>query len=74
MRIKKENLKTIIHETPIKSDLEQHHFINQELKKSIEKKAYELYQGRGCVAGHEIEDWVEAERIVKECTRDKAIA
>lgn len=31
----------------------------------IEKKAYELYQKRGCEPGRDWEDWFEAERIVE---------
>jgi hypothetical protein len=30
----------------------------------IRRRAYELYQERGCVAGHEREDWLIAEREV----------
>ena len=32
----------------------------------IEKKAYELYEKRGCQDGHDCEDWLEAERIVEQ--------
>jgi len=31
----------------------------------IAKKAYELYEKRGRKAGHSMEDWLEAERIIK---------
>ena len=31
----------------------------------IAKKAYELYEKRGRKAGHAMEDWLEAERIIK---------
>jgi hypothetical protein len=30
----------------------------------IRRRAYELYQERGCVSGHEREDWLIAEREV----------
>jgi hypothetical protein len=30
----------------------------------IAKRAYELYMSRGCEDGHDVEDWVEAEREV----------
>lgn len=33
---------------------------------AIKKKAYELYEKRGRRPGHEMEDWLEAERIVKQ--------
>jgi hypothetical protein len=32
----------------------------------ISKKAYELYEKRGKKPGHALEDWLEAERIVKQ--------
>ena len=31
----------------------------------IAKKAYELYEKRGRKAGHSMDDWLEAERIIK---------
>ena len=35
-----------------------------ELHDEIRRRAYELYQERGCEPGHEVEDWFEAERQV----------
>lgn len=37
----------------------------EDLSKLIEKKAFELYEKRGRKAGHSVDDWVEAERIIK---------
>lgn len=37
----------------------------QELRSLIEKKAYEIYQKRGCTPGNTWADWFEAERIIK---------
>jgi hypothetical protein len=37
----------------------------EDLNKLIEKKAYELYEKRGRKAGHSMDDWLEAERIIK---------
>ncbi len=37
----------------------------EDVNKLIEKKAYELYEKRGRKAGHSIDDWLEAERIIK---------
>ena len=31
----------------------------------VARAAYELYEQRGCEHGHDVEDWLEAERIVK---------
>ena len=36
-----------------------------DLGKLVAKKAYELYEKRGKESGHAMEDWLEAERIVK---------
>lgn len=34
------------------------------LQEEIAKVAYELYLRRGCTHGHDLDDWLEAERIV----------
>ncbi len=36
---------------------------------AVRRKAYELYEKRGCESGHEMEDWLEAERIVGETAK-----
>ncbi|MBL8012225.1 MAG: DUF2934 domain-containing protein [Candidatus Omnitrophica bacterium] len=57
--------KTIVHETREDCKTQDHHFVNNKsLIKEIEKKAYELYESRGSVPGFELDDWLEAERIV----------
>lgn len=33
-------------------------------EEQIRKKAYELYEQRGCKPGYELEDWIEAEKMV----------
>ena len=38
----------------------------KDVKEEIQKKAYEFYQERGCVDGHDWDDWLEAEKIVKD--------
>ena len=37
----------------------------QDIQKLIEKKAYELFEARGCAHGFDQEDWLRAEAIVK---------
>jgi len=37
---------------------------NPGLHRQIAEKAYELFQNRGQVHGHDLDDWVEAERHV----------
>lgn len=32
----------------------------------VQKKAHELYEKRGCKEGNDFEDWLTAERLVKE--------
>lgn len=36
-----------------------------QLTDMVRKKAYELYEKRGRKPGHSMDDWLEAERIVK---------
>jgi Protein of unknown function (DUF2934) len=35
---------------------------NLPTKKDIEKRAYEIYQARGCQGGGELQDWLAAEK------------
>jgi hypothetical protein len=35
------------------------------LNEMIKKKAFELYQKRGATPGREMDDWLEAEKIVR---------
>ncbi len=37
----------------------------EDVNKLIEKKAFELYEKRGRKGGHSMDDWLEAERIIK---------
>lgn len=37
----------------------------EDIRKLVEKKAYELYEKRGRKTGHSMDDWLEAERIIK---------
>ncbi len=36
-----------------------------DMKGLISKKAYELFEKRGKQGGHSMDDWLEAERIIK---------
>jgi hypothetical protein len=38
----------------------------EEFMQLVQKKSYELYEKRGCHSGNDLEDWLEAERLVKE--------
>lgn len=37
----------------------------EEFMQLVQKKAYELYERRGCTSGNDLEDWLNAERLVK---------
>ena len=38
----------------------------EEFMQLVQQKAYELYEKRGCKQGNDLEDWLNAERLVKE--------
>ena len=38
---------------------------SDEVRERIAKKAYELYEQRGQQAEHDVEDWLEAEELVR---------
>ena len=38
----------------------------EEFMQLVQKKAYEIYEKRGCQSGNDLEDWLDAERLVKE--------
>ncbi|HUK57009.1 MAG TPA: DUF2934 domain-containing protein [Nitrospiria bacterium] len=44
------------------------------LREQVAQKAYELYEKRGGLHGHDIEDWLEAERLIQAATKVKADA
>ena len=38
----------------------------EEFMQLVQKKAYEIYEKRDCKSGNDLEDWLNAERLVKE--------
>ena len=38
----------------------------EEFMQMVQKKAYEIYEKRGCKPGNDLEDWLTAEQLVKE--------
>jgi len=48
------------------NELQQRHSLLPSHRRDIELRAYELYCERGRVAGHEIADWLQAERETAE--------
>lgn len=45
--------------------------MQKNIGQEIEKAAYELWEKGGCLPGREIENWLEAERIVKSSSFEK---
>lgn len=59
-----QNSKGANREIPVKA-VREFTLGNDELRyQRIAKKAYELYQCRGCCHGHDLDDWLEAERLI----------
>ena len=40
-------------------------FSPEEIYQLIEKKAYEIFEQRGYVHGHDLDDWLQAEQMIK---------
>ena len=60
--------KTIVHETRESSEAEHHHHFASKkawLREQVAKKAFELYENRGSIEGKDIEDWLEAEKLIQ---------
>jgi hypothetical protein len=38
----------------------------EEFMQLVQKKAYEIYEKKGCQSGNGLEDWLNAEKLVKE--------
>ena len=58
--VKKRGRKTVVKK--VATELDDKIFISLEM---VEKKAYELYEKRGCQHGCDQQDWFEAERIIR---------
>ena len=66
MAIKKANVATSTATTPVNvSPMVKSNISKEKLLKEIEKKAYELYLKRNGTHGKDLNDWLEAEKIVK---------
>lgn len=61
---KSENRKSGSREIPVKEVDEFSVGDDKLLHQRIAEKAYELYECRGCCHGRNVEDWLEAERLV----------
>ncbi len=47
-------------------DNNENRISREEFMQLVQKKAYEIYEKRGCQSGNDLEDWLNAERLVKE--------
>lgn len=45
---------------------EQVTYDTEQFKERIARKAYALFEQRGREVGHEVDDWLEAERMIRE--------
>jgi len=43
----------------------------EEFMQLVQKKSYEIYEKRGCQSGNDLEDWLNAERLVEEDLKSK---
>ena len=43
----------------------------EEFMQLVQKKSYEIYEKRGCQPGNDLEDWLNAERLVNEDLKSK---
>lgn len=58
-----QNRKNGRREIPVK-EVSEFGVSDNNLQQRIAEKAYELYECRGCCHGHDVEDWLAAERLV----------
>jgi hypothetical protein len=61
---KSENRKSESREIPVKEVSEFSVSKDKLLHQRIAEKAYDLYECRGCCHGRDLDDWLEAERLV----------
>jgi hypothetical protein len=64
--VKPNSLNASMPSQPLPSSVMWHRSEPAELRQRVEQKAYELFERRGRYPGHELEDWLEAERLVRQ--------
>ena len=64
MKTKKPDAQRVV-ERSLSPEPESMQKYSYEVRERIAKKAYELYEQRGRQAGRELEDWLEAEDLVR---------
>ncbi len=63
--IKRTSVKSPTPKNRIETPLEQTTKSNGDFNQKVAQKAYELFVARGYAHGYDVEDWYQAERIVK---------
>ena len=63
--IKRTAVKTPITKNRFETPLKQASHSKEEFSQKVQQKAYELFVARGCAHGHDVEDWLKAEQIVR---------
>ena len=64
MKTKKPDAQRVV-ERNLSPEPESMQRYSYEVRERIAKKAYELYEQRGQQAGRELEDWLEAEELIR---------
>ena len=49
----------------LETPLSQTSYSNGDFYQKVQETAYQLYVARGCAHGYDVEDWMQAEQIVK---------
>lgn len=49
----------------LETPLSQTSYSNGDYYQKVQETAYQLFVARGCAHGHDVEDWMQAEQIVK---------
>lgn len=63
--VKKTTVKSRTPKNRIESPLSQTTYSDEDFYQRVQEAAYQLYVARGCAHGYDVEDWIQAERIVK---------
>jgi len=62
---KRTTVKSSTSKNRIETPLSQTTYPPEDFYQKVQELAYRLYVARGCVHGHDVEDWIQAEEIVK---------
>lgn len=66
-------MKKAVMEQPRKTSSFQNPIDQEQLAEEIRKVAYQIYEKKGRMAGNELSNWLEAERIIKRKFRSNPV-